>query len=238
MTAVFFRSAAEASAVEAPRVPLRYLLEFALDGETPGRVLNDQGVRSLMPYLRGPGTLVELGGVGDYYKNFAPDQPYTVTNFQEPCDQLIDMTKMDFADNSVDAFLSMFALEHIYDFQTVIEECFRSLKPGGRMLLGVPWMYYYHGAPDDFFRFSVSALDEMLQQWNVLRKVSFGNRNLLVCQLFHEKKALGHHGSWPVTQARRLMTMPFLMAGLLGNQHSPVYAITQLYLCEKPVTTW
>jgi len=216
-----------------PSVPFRYLLEFALDGETPGRVLNDEAVRALIPFLRGPGTIVELGGSGDWYKNFIPGQKYEVTNFSGPCDRIVDMTAMPYEDASVDAFLSMFALEHVYDYQVAIDESYRCLKPGGRMLLAVPWMYYYHGAPDDYFRFSVSALDRMLNKFKILKKHSFGNRDLLVCQLFHEKRALGHRSSALVMHMRRLMMLPVLIAGLLRDQQDPVYAITQLYLCEK-----
>jgi len=146
------------------------------------------------------------------------------------------MTAMDYADNEVDAFLSMFALEHIYEYQKSIDEAYRSLKPGGRMLLAVPWMYYYHAAPDDFFRFSISALDRMLDRFTILKSFAFGNRDLLVSQLFHEKKALGHRSRQIVMHARRLGALPFLISGLLGNQHDPVYAITTLYLCEKPVS--
>src|SRR3954470_19112666 len=107
-----------------PRVTLRYMLDFPLDGETPGRVLNDQAMRTLMPFLRGPGTVVELGGAGDWYRNFMPGQNYEITNFVEPCDRIVDMTAMPYADDSVDAFLSMFALEHVYDYQAAIDESY------------------------------------------------------------------------------------------------------------------
>lgn len=234
---VFDKPASDLGGVANPRVGLRYVWEFLCDGETPGRVLNDVGVRVLMPYLEGPGTIFELGGAGDYYKNFArPGQPYAVTNLDPPCDRIIDMTAMDLPDNSVDAFLSMYALEHIYDFPSVISESFRCLKPGGRMLLAVPFMYYYHAAPDDFFRFTDSALDKMLAAFNVLKRISFGNRELLVSQLYHEKLVLGFKRSGWLRLMIRVGCLPFLVRGLLGNQHNRVFAITQLYLCEKPST--
>jgi len=66
MIAIFDLPSADAAAAPLPRVSLSYAWEFACDGETPGRVLNDEGVRALIPFLRGPGKIVELGGVGDY----------------------------------------------------------------------------------------------------------------------------------------------------------------------------
>ena len=231
----FALSSAEAARLPAPRVPLSYALEFLRDGETPGRVLNDVCMHALMPALCGPGTIVELGGAGDYYRNFAPrEQPYEVTNVCEPCDRIVDMTSMPYAGDSVDAFMSMFALEHIYDFQAVLDECYRCLKPAGRMLLAVPFMYYYHGAPDDFFRFTASALDRMLARFSVLQRLSFGNRGLIVCQLFHEKRVLGSTRGPLARFALRVMYLPVLLAGLLGDQRQATYAVTHLYLCEKP----
>lgn len=233
--ACFDKPGSELARLASPRVGLRYAWEFLRDGETPGRVINDAGVRVLMLYLEGPGTIFELGGAGDYYRAFArAGQSYEVTNLEQPCDRVVDMTAMCFEDDSVDAFMSMFALEHIYDFQAVIAECFRCLKPGGRLLLAVPFMYYYHAAPDDFFRFTHSALDRMLERFNILKRISFGNRELLVSQFYHEKKVLGSRNPWWLRTALRVVFLPFLVRGLAGNQHDPTFAITQLYLCEKP----
>jgi len=231
---VFDVTAEQASSTQSPRVPLRYAIEFMLDGETPGRVLNDECMRIMLPCLRGPETIVELGGSGDYYKNFVPGQKFEVTNYEAPCDRIVDMTKMPFESGSIAAFVSMFALEHVYDFHAVIRECLRCLKPGGRLLLAVPFLYYYHGAPDDYFRFTDSALDRMLSGFTVLKKVSLGNRGLLLCQLFHEKRILGSTHGWLLRFMFRAFCLIPLLTGLLGNQRDRRYAITHLYLVQKP----
>jgi SAM-dependent methyltransferase len=221
-----------------PRLRFRYAWEFALDGDTPGRTINDAGVRALMPFLEGPGAIVELGGVGNHYKNFArAEQAYEVTNLDGSCDRIIDMTNMAYANDSVDAIMSMFALEHIYDFQAVIRECHRCLKPKGRLLLAVPFLYCYHAAPDDYFRFTHSALDKMLTNFTVLKSFSFGNRQLTISQYYHEKGALGSNKRWPMRTFLRFLVLPMLVGGMLGNQHDPVFAITHLYLVEKPADT-
>jgi SAM-dependent methyltransferase len=236
--AQFEKRSEDATDILNPRVSLQYIWEYLCDGETPGRAVNDAGVRALLPFLEGEGTILELGGVDDYYRKFSTrHQRYEVTNISPPCDRLLDMTAMNLPENSVDAFMSMFALEHIYDFNAVITESFRCLKPGGRFLLAVPFLYYYHAAPDDFFRFTSSALDIMLNRFDVLKKISFGNRELAVAQFYHEKRQLGSRHSWLTRTALRLFFLPFLIKGVLGDQHDPTFAITQLYLCEKPKTS-
>jgi len=217
------------------RVPARYLLEFLADGETPGRVLSDYAFCSMLKGLEGPGTIYDLGGAGDYYRAFMrPDQRYVVTNLDPEAEMVVDATNMPFEASSVDAFMSMFALEHIYDFESVINEAHRCLRPGGRFLLAVPFLYYYHAAPDDFFRFTTSALDRMLSGYTILHRLSFGGRCLLISELMHEKRVLGSDRG-PIARAlMRLFWSPFLLAGLLGDQNQSKFAITQLYLVEKP----
>lgn len=232
---MFSITSEQAKGLSLPRVPLRYVFEYLMDGETPGRVLNDCALRGMLKGIAGPGTVYELGGAGDYYKDFMPaGQPYVVTNIDPDAQMIVDATSMPFEDNSIDAFMSMFALEHIYDFQAVIDEAYRCLKPGGRFLLAVPFLYYYHAAPDDFFRFTRSALDRMLSRFAILQAASFGNRGLLIGQLMHEKRVLGSRRD-PISRAIiRLFCSPLVLAGLMSNQNNPVYAITQLYLVEKP----
>jgi SAM-dependent methyltransferase len=232
--AAFSLPMAQLANTVAPRISWRYVLEFLRDGETPLRTINDCAIRALMPYIEGPGAIIELGAGDDYYRQFAAaGQRYEITNLDSG-DRHIDMTNMALADNSVDAFVSVFALEHIYDHHCVVQECLRCLKPKGRLLLAVPFMCYYHAAPDDYFRFTRSALDRMLSPFNVLKAFSLGNRELLVSMCYHEKAAMGSKKSALARAALRIACAPVLAAGLTGNQHDHVYAVGHVYLCEKP----
>lgn len=50
--------------------------------------------------------------------------------------------KLPFEDNTMDAILSFDVLEHVQDLQQTLDECFRVLKPSGKMILVFP--SYYH----------------------------------------------------------------------------------------------
>jgi SAM-dependent methyltransferase len=69
---------------------------------------------------------------------------------------------------SVDALLLLNVLEHIYNYENLIAECCRVLKPGGVMYLYVPYLYQHHIARyadftvDDYFRFSPGAIKKLL----------------------------------------------------------------------------
>ena len=49
-----------------------------------------------------------------------------------------DIRKMEIPDNSQDLVVCSEVLEHIPNFETVLEECYRILKPGSVMLVSVP----------------------------------------------------------------------------------------------------
>jgi SAM-dependent methyltransferase len=51
-----------------------------------------------------------------------------------------------------DTLLSLNTLEHVREDVFALREMTRILKPGGRMLLFIPFLYRVHGSPSDFHR--------------------------------------------------------------------------------------
>jgi hypothetical protein len=45
-------------------------------------------------------------------------------------------------------------MEHTPDPWRILPEFRRLLRPGGHVILSVPFIYHLHGAPDDYFRFT------------------------------------------------------------------------------------
>ena len=65
-------------------------------------------------------------------------------------------------DSSYDAILFINVLEHLYQPQRAMGEASRALVPGGRIIGVVPFMFNVHASPNDFFRYTKSALERML----------------------------------------------------------------------------
>src|SRR4051812_24718979 len=61
-------------------------------------------------------------------------------------------------DNSVDCVVSISVLEHVRYPHKVVAEIYRILKPGGVVYLNIPFVYAFHGDPDDFYRFSCNGI--------------------------------------------------------------------------------
>lgn len=60
-----------------------------------------------------------------------------------------------------DTVISLSVLEHLCEPQLMLHEAFRILKPGGSILLQVPWQWWVHEAPYDFFRYTPYGLRYM-----------------------------------------------------------------------------
>lgn len=68
------------------------------------------------------------------------------------------------APSSVDLVLCTETLEHVSDPPAFLAEAFRCLKPGGRLLLTVPFAARWHFIPYDYWRFTPSGLHKLLTE--------------------------------------------------------------------------
>jgi SAM-dependent methyltransferase len=64
------------------------------------------------------------------------------------------------ADASFDTILSSSVLEHIWRHDVIWAEMARTLKPGGHLVLTVPFVYALHEVPHDYFRWTRFALEK------------------------------------------------------------------------------
>ena len=72
-------------------------------------------------------------------------------------DIVADAHCLPYADNSVDSIYCEAVLEHLADPVRAVEEMFRVLKPGGRLLAITPFMQPYHGYPHHFQNFTLTG---------------------------------------------------------------------------------
>jgi SAM-dependent methyltransferase len=66
-------------------------------------------------------------------------------------------------DDSFDAVLSTQVLEHVQDPATYLAECFRVLRPGGRMLLSTHGIMVWHPDPVDHWRWTCGGLRHVVE---------------------------------------------------------------------------
>lgn len=116
------------------------------------------------------GTLYDLGcGEKPFVEYFEPYiDEYVGVDWSDSYHNLVadivaDLNKPLPIESSVaDSVVSISVLEHLIEPQTMLSEAFRILKPGGRILLQVPWQWWIHEEPHDYFRYTPYALRHML----------------------------------------------------------------------------
>lgn len=162
----------------------RLIVNYLTGRITPTRLLNNLAIAELMPNLKG--TIIEIGATryGNHKRFSDPHQQYVTSNImpEQGC-ILLDAMEMSLPDNSVDNFVSVVSLEHMSYPWKAIDEIHRTLKPGGKLLLVVPFMYPFHAAPSDYFRFSYEGLEIMLKKFKIIHQEALGNI-FSTCALF------------------------------------------------------
>lgn len=69
-----------------------------------------------------------------------------------------------FASESYDVLLIFDVLEHVKLDVHFIQECSRILRPGGMMVLTVPFMYRFHEEPYDYRRYTPSGINYLIAE--------------------------------------------------------------------------
>jgi SAM-dependent methyltransferase len=80
-------------------------------------------------------------------------------------DVVADIGKpLPFKDGSVDSVVAFEVLEHVMEPALVLAEAQRILKPGGVLMLSVPFQWWVHEAPWDFYRYTRHGLEYLLSK--------------------------------------------------------------------------
>jgi SAM-dependent methyltransferase len=125
----------------------------------------------LLNQLSLEGSVLDIGGSkkSGYQELIGGKHTFTTVNINADyeCDLVFDIQeKFPLEDDSFDAAISTNVLEHIFEFQNVFEEVHRVLKPGGLFVNTTPFMHHVHGSPDDYFRYTKSAIVSLANKYN------------------------------------------------------------------------
>ncbi len=74
--------------------------------------------------------------------------------------------KIDLDDEIADTAIAISVLEHLYDPHKFLKETYRILKNGGYFIIQVPFMWWVHEAPYDYFRYTPYGLKHLLTNAN------------------------------------------------------------------------
>jgi SAM-dependent methyltransferase len=127
--------------------------------------------------------------------------------------------KLPFADQSFDTILLTDVLEHIAEPQLLMREISRLLRYDGKLIMGVPFFYWLHEVPHDYYRYTEHALRRFcdLNDLSVLELEPYGGLSEIFVDL--TLKGIAH--------------LPKLLAACLRIVCSPVAALTNTAVFRK-----
>ena len=155
--------------------------------------------KAISAYIHG-GALCDLGcGTAPLYikyKDYADEVVLVDWDNSFHDNQYLDYTcdlskPLPFKDETFDSIILSDVLEHIPNPAQLLNEIYRCLKSRGVLLLNVPFFYWIHEAPHDYFRFTEHMLRIMADEANLtlLQIESIGGYNSIMADLLAKKFA-------------------------------------------------
>ncbi len=90
---------------------------------------------------------------------------WTKTLHNSRADIVSDLNKkIELEDAVADTIVSLSVMEHLCEPQIFLNEAYRILKKDGNMILQVPWQWWIHEAPHDYFRYTPYGLEYMFKK--------------------------------------------------------------------------
>ncbi len=132
--------------------------------------IGDRFLEKYSKYIKGH--LVDLG-CGEapykkYFMQFADNYTgvdWSNTFHNSAADVVSNLNeRIDLPNESADTIVSLSVMEHLCEPQIFLNESYRVLKRGSNMILQVPWQWWVHEAPYDFFRYTPYGLKYMLEK--------------------------------------------------------------------------
>lgn len=91
-------------------------------------------------------------------------------------DLVADAHSLPFRDQLFDFVLAIEVFEHLRCPSRAAAEIYRVLKPGGKAVVTIPFMFHVHGDPYDFQRLTGSGLEELFVEFFSVDVQPFGGR--------------------------------------------------------------
>lgn len=151
-------------------------------------------LRDLAPELKSTqGTVLDVGCGSQPYRHLLPSNANYVGidhsigrslfGYHHPDTVFFDGDRWPVLAGSVDTVLCTEVLEHVYDVPQFLSEAIRTLKPGGQLMMTVPFSARCHYIPADYWRFTPSSFDRLLREagFSEIQVYARGNPLTVLC---------------------------------------------------------
>lgn len=91
-----------------------------------------------------------------------------------------------YKENDFDTVICNHVLEHTPEPEKLIKDIHEKLKSGGKLIITAPHMFYMHGLPHDYYRFTKQGLEYLLKKsgFKILKIYGFSSFFSVILSLF------------------------------------------------------
>lgn len=197
------------------------------------------------------GDFLDLGcGNKPYETLYAP-----VTKTQVGCDiiqsdrnrvdVICPVTELAFPDARFDTVLATQVLEHVFEHDKMMSEINRVLRPGGQVILTVPFAWELHEEPYDFFRYTKHGLKSLFEQHGFVIDyirpnggkwaAAYQLRTNAMYHSFRKRKTLGNKLKKLLFMELRLTQLRNLFAIWLDKKYrDEIFTLNYILVAHKP----
>jgi SAM-dependent methyltransferase len=106
---------------------------------------------------------------------------------EKKIDIVFDGNKIPCDDNTFDSVYTSEVFEHVFNLDQVLTEINRVLKPGGKMLITIPFAWPEHEQPYDYARYTSFGITHLLKQhkFKILKTEKTGDSFQSIMQLWN-----------------------------------------------------
>lgn len=175
--------------------------------------IGDEWLNRFTNYYKG--NLYDLGCGEMPYKNWLLNYAHTYTGVdwgsslhELKADVLADLNEtLPIESEVADTVISLSVMEHLREPQVFLSEAHRILKPGGAMILQVPFMWWVHEAPYDYYRYTRYGLQYLFDKTGFVDVQVYpqtGFWTMWTLKFNYQSRRL-IRGPWPIRKAMALL---------------------------------
>ncbi len=123
--------------------------------------------QSAKRFLKRYGTDALMLNIGSGIHKPRPELVNVDIFYYKGVDLVANAEELPLPTGSVDAIICESLLEHVPRPQKIVDEMYRVLKPGGGLYIVIPFVYPFHASPNDFQRWSVTGLRELVKAGSI-----------------------------------------------------------------------
>lgn len=123
--------------------------------------MKNKGVNEVFTHNGEATSILNVGGGPHRYS--AKEITLNIRPFHN-VDIVADAHNIPYQSNTFDSVICNAVLEHVHDPEKVVKEMIRVLKPGGFLYAEVPYLFFFHGYPNDYKRYTLEGMKRLFRK--------------------------------------------------------------------------